>query len=110
MSNHDKVRQELSLKRNELRSRIDKINQDYANPLNKDSSEQAVELENAEVLGVIHREALHELNQINETLELIERDEYGNCVTCGMPIPVRRLEIIPYTTFCVNCAEKRARK
>ncbi len=107
MNNHDKIRQELSSKRNELRARIDKIAKDYANPLNKDSSEQAIELENAEVLGVIHREALHELNQINETLELIERDEYGNCVTCGMPIPVRRLEVIPYATFCVKCAEKK---
>lgn len=106
MNNYDDIKQELSLKRNELRSRIDKINQDYANPLNKDSSEQVVELENAEVMGVIQREALHELNQINETLELIERDEYGNCVTCGMPIPVRRLEAIPSTTFCVKCAEK----
>ena len=106
MSNYDKIRQELSLKRDELRSRINKINQDYANPLNKDSSEQAVELENAEVLGVIHREAHQELDQINETLELIDRDEYGNCVTCGMPIPVRRLEVIPSTTFCVKCAEK----
>lgn len=107
MNNYDKIKQELSLKRNELRSRIDKINQGYANPLNKDSSEQAVELENAEVLGVIHREALHELNQINETLELIERDEYGNCLSCGMPIPERRLEAIPSTTLCVKCAEKR---
>lgn len=107
MNNYDKIKQELSLKRNELRSRIDKINQGYANPLNKDSSEQAVELENAEVLGVIHREALHELNQINETLELIERDEYGNCLSCGMLIPERRLEAIPSTTLCVKCAEKR---
>lgn len=110
MNNNDKIRQELSSRRDELRTRLDKINEDYADPLNKDSSEQAVELENAEVLGVIHREAFHELDQINATLERIERDDYGNCVTCGMPIPVRRLEIIPYTTFCVNCAEKRARK
>ena len=107
MSNHDKVRQELSLKRDELRARIDKINQDYANPLNKDSSEQAIELENAEVLGVIQREARQELDQINKTLELIDRDEYGNCVDCGMPIPVKRLEIIPHATFCVKCAEKK---
>ena len=109
MEKYEEIRRELLLKREELQFRIDKINKDYANPLNKDSKEQAVELESSEVLGVIHREALLELEQIKKTLELIERDEYGNCVTCGMPIPVRRLEIIPYANFCVPCAEKTQR-
>ncbi len=106
MGNYEKISRELVLKREELRFRIDKINKDYAKPLDRDSSEQAVELGNAEVVGVIHREAMIELEQINKTLDLIDQDEYGNCVTCGMPIPVRRLEIIPYTNFCVPCAEK----
>jgi len=107
---HNKISEKLILKRDELERRIGKINGDYANTLDSDSKEQAVELENSEVLDVIHREALQELEQINKTLELIDRDEYGTCIECGLAIPVKRLEIIPHATFCINCATEREKK
>ncbi|MDH3974700.1 MAG: TraR/DksA C4-type zinc finger protein [Deltaproteobacteria bacterium] len=107
MSHYERISEKLMSKREILLSRIDKINLDYSSPLNRDSSEQAIELENAEVLSGIHKGALEELNQIDRTLELIEKDEYGTCRMCGMPIPVKRLEAIPYTCYCVTCAGKR---
>jgi len=106
MSQYERVSELLLKKREVLQSRIGKINADYSNPLNKDSSEQAVELENAEVLSGIHKGAMEELSQIERTLELIERDEYGTCRMCGMPIPARRLEVLPYACYCVTCAGK----
>jgi len=107
MSQYESISEILMEKREVLLSRIDKINLDYSSPLNKDSSEQAVELENAQVLSGIHKGALEELSQIDKTLELIKKDEYGTCRMCGMPIPVKRLKVIPYTCYCVGCAGKR---
>lgn len=41
---------------------------------------------------------------INNTLELIEKNDYGKCVGCGTSIPVRRLEMLPHADLCVKCA------
>jgi DnaK suppressor protein len=42
-------------------------------------------------------------NKINDTLELIEQDEYGFCDTCGVEIGIRRLEARPTATLCIDC-------
>ena len=47
----------------------------------------------------------HLLNQVEHALVLIKKKKYGNCENCGEPIPVARLEAIPYSTICKNCAE-----
>lgn len=31
---------------------------------------------------------------------------YGICGSCSRPIPVERLEILPYTRFCVSCRRR----
>jgi RNA polymerase-binding transcription factor DksA len=31
---------------------------------------------------------------------------YGDCVTCGRPIPIARLEAVPYARRCVACQER----
>ena len=105
MSNYEDIKQSLLEKRDELESRIGKIKKDYANPLSQDSSEQAVELENSEVLAVIQREAVDELTQINRTLQMIDRGVYGICIVCETTIPPKRLEVLPHTNYCIDCAE-----
>ena len=30
--------------------------------------------------------------------------EIGDCEICGDPIPVNRLDALPYTTSCMDCA------
>jgi DnaK suppressor protein len=42
-------------------------------------------------------------NKINDTLELIEQDDYGFCDTCGVEIGIRRLEARPTATLCIDC-------
>ena len=46
------------------------------------------------------------LREIDRALERIERNEYGICVKCGKPIEVERLEILPWTQYCSECAKK----
>jgi DnaK suppressor protein len=46
------------------------------------------------------------LNRIEAALERIEEGHYGLCEECESAIPKTRLNAIPYTPFCVRCAEK----
>ncbi|NVK11326.1 MAG: RNA polymerase-binding protein DksA [Gammaproteobacteria bacterium] len=43
------------------------------------------------------------IKKIDSTLDLIEKDEYGFCDTCGVEIGVRRLEARPTATLCIDC-------
>jgi len=43
------------------------------------------------------------LKKINESLDLIDEDEYGFCESCGIEIGVRRLEARPTATLCIDC-------
>lgn len=47
------------------------------------------------------------LAKVNEALGRIKDGSYGDCSDCGKPIPVARLEALPYTTLCVDCAAAR---
>ena len=38
-------------------------------------------------------------------LKLLRNGEYGTCQDCGEAINPKRLEAIPWTTFCVACQE-----
>jgi len=46
------------------------------------------------------------LQRIEGALERIEDGVYGSCEECTGVIPKTRLNAIPYTPFCVKCAEK----
>jgi hypothetical protein len=58
----------LLQRREELKSRLEAIRRDVGRGLDRDSSERAIELENAEVLNEIARVAQEELEQVDEKL------------------------------------------
>jgi RNA polymerase-binding transcription factor DksA len=43
------------------------------------------------------------LKEIDAALVRVQEHTYGTCLGCSKPIPVERLEILPYTRFCVPC-------
>lgn len=43
------------------------------------------------------------LSKIEEALQRIEDDEYGECDSCGELIGLKRLEARPVTTLCIEC-------
>ena len=47
------------------------------------------------------------LRQIEEALVRCEVGTYGICENCGGEIDIARLEAIPYTPLCLDCAEAR---
>ena len=50
------------------------------------------------------------LEQIEAALERIEDGVYGSCVECDGRISKTRLNAIPYTPFCIRCANRFERR
>ena len=48
----------------------------------------------------------HHLQRIEAALNAIDEGTYGSCATCGKPIPLERLEALPYTIYCVDHAPR----
>ena len=69
-----------------------------------DSSQVTAERGEAEALATPLREALAE---VERALEKLDKGTYGTCENCGQRIADARLEAMPATRFCINCASKR---
>ncbi len=46
------------------------------------------------------------LEEIDHALDRINQGTYGLCEECHSPIPKARLQAVPYTRHCVECARK----
>ena len=45
--------------------------------------------------------------QLEEALERLDAGTYGTCESCGQAIDPERLEALPQTRLCIDCARKR---
>ena len=72
--------------------------ENYADPNDRASQEEEFSLE----LRTRDRERKL-IKKIEKTVELIEKDDYGYCETCGIEIGVRRLEARPTADLCIDC-------
>ncbi|WP_286714307.1 TraR/DksA C4-type zinc finger protein [Marinobacter sp. tcs-11] len=72
--------------------------------LEKDFEEQASQTQNDEVVDSLEAETRSELQQIDHALERIDQGVGNECEQCGNDIDPRRLQVLPYTTVCVDCA------
>lgn len=94
----------------ERHSRIARKTRHRDEPLPQDFAEQAVELENQELLEALDAEVAEELRQIGRALQRIDSGEYASCTSCGEDIPPARLRALPTTSLCVDCATEAERR
>lgn len=95
---------QLEARLDELRSRLVKIDSELDQPHSTMFSEAAIEREGDEVLEDLGAAGLLEIRMIEAALQRIARGEYGTCVVCGDPISQERLDVLPQTPKCRNCA------
>ena len=50
------------------------------------------------------------INKINHAIQRIEANEFGECVNCGEDIAIKRLQVRPVTTMCIDCKEEEERR
>tara|TARA_B100000287_G_scaffold383290_1_gene388957 strand:- start:207 stop:584 length:378 start_codon:yes stop_codon:yes gene_type:complete len=70
-------------------------------PTTADGGSMAFELEKDLTLDENTKDLL---TQVEKALERISKKKYGDCEICEKPIPVNRLDALPYTTSCKDCA------
>ncbi len=46
------------------------------------------------------------LEQVHEALARVSSGSFGLCLECEQPIAKPRLQALPYTAFCIECARK----
>ena len=56
-----------------------------------------------EVNNQIAEVETRELLQIDEAIAKFNGGSYGDCEGCQKPIPLARLEALPYATLCIKC-------
>jgi DnaK suppressor protein len=101
------IHNDLKRRRATLERRLQRIGDDMRRtqgPLDADSQEQAVELENAPVLDALDASGHDELSEIDAALTRLEGGAFGVCSECGEDIPVGRLKVVPTARTCAACA------
>lgn len=109
LTKHDDVRGHLLDMLEELDERLKKITDDVTRedkPLDDDFSEQVAETENDQVVDALGNATLDEISHVREAISRLDSGTYGLCVVCGKAIGKERLEAIPYTVKCIQCARE----
>ena len=106
MSEYDAIIEKLRKKKGELEDRLGRVETSLRKTYAKDWQEQSIERESDEVVEALDESIRTELSQINAALARVDKNEYGICAVCDDPIPVGRLEALPYTDRCVSCASE----
>ncbi len=104
---YEEIRRQLIASREDLQRRLDGVKRDLGQLLDRDSSEQAVELENRGVLEALKTEAVVEIAAVENALRRLDDNTYGICTGCGSEIPLGRLKARPHARLCVQCKERR---
>jgi len=101
----ESLREVLLAKREEINTRIEQLRQEIL--MDQEPEDEAgVAVRNSSAgmaIANIERE-LHTLAEIDLSLRRMDTGEYGVCGVCGETIPIARLNAIPWTRRCVNCA------
>ena len=101
-------KKQLVARLSELDERLQRIEDELDDAPNPDWEENAVEQEDDEVLESLGASGLAEYRAIRAALARIKAGTYGICVKCGQPIEEERLDVLPHTPFCSDCAAEAA--
>ena len=72
----------------------------------QDIGDQALDTYSKEFLYSLSDTDRKQLLMINEALNRIEECNYGFCMRCGKKIASKRLDVIPWAEYCIECQEK----
>jgi len=97
-------KQQITARIEELTAHMQKISDDLDQPLPADLEDQAIDLEDDEVLSGIGRANQQEVRLLNDALRRITDGSYGICLKCGDDISGARLDAVPYAVLCRTCA------
>lgn len=95
---------ELEARLAQLQGRLASIEAELDSHDSKDWEDLATEREGDEVLERLGQGGQSEIRMIEAALARIAAGDYGHCARCGGDIGEARLDVLPYTPFCKECA------
>lgn len=105
--NADAIRERLLAKVGEILARNDEVEGDRRRertPLGSDWQENAILLENDDVLEALDADGRARIAQLRAALARLDAGTYGRCASCNGEIAPARLEALPEVTVCIACA------
>jgi len=105
------VRQRLLRRRLDLLARyhdeLERANE-VSEQQDSENVERSTEHWDVRVLATLGDVDVRALAEVLDALGRVERGTYGLCEECAHPIPDARLDALPATAVCVECASARA--
>ncbi|MEX2131391.1 MAG: TraR/DksA family transcriptional regulator [Pseudohongiellaceae bacterium] len=105
--NLEQVKQELLAAKVEIEARLERTHKHIYGkdePISPNFNEQIKQTENDALVRALEVEGQEELRLIIRALKRLDTGTYLDCGSCGRPIGEQRLQAIPYTDLCINCA------
>ncbi len=100
-----KLKQEVLEKEAYLQNASDSAPERHPDPLDK-ATIQSFQTINSALI----RKDITRINKINKALVRIAGGTFGICEDCGESIDIKRLEVRPESSRCINCAEVAEQK
>lgn len=107
MLNLKDVQKRIETRLQELDRRLHDIEDELDTLKTSDLNDQAIDLEDDEVLEGVGLAAQTEVALLQQALKRIEEGRYGICAECDEPISPARLDAVPYAVLCTDCAATR---
>ncbi len=107
MTTTDVIRDRLILRRRQLliryRDELARVEEELAmRP--SESAEHAMENWDARVLSSLGDSDMRSIVAVVDAIERLDQGNYGKCTDCGYPIGAARLDALPETPVCIECA------
>ena len=96
--------------RNESLARVRELREEQEADVTAPPSDEldvARSLADVETHASLIERAEYRLKAIDAAFNRVERLRYGLCNECDEEIPLKRLEILPFAAYCVDCQNKR---
>lgn len=84
----------------------DNLLRNFSQQTGGDVVDFACDSANVEIGSQLAEAGAREINRIETALKNLKDGSYGQCEACEKPIPLARLQALPYATLCIHC--KRA--
>ena len=101
----EKLRAQQSLLERNMLSAVKEGRQGNTDDL-QDAADLAVQSYQKELMFLQGTQGHAQLGQVRQALDRLEEGTFGECQQCGEKIGERRLEAVPWTSYCIACQEK----
>jgi RNA polymerase-binding transcription factor DksA len=104
MLDTERHKRQIEARLQELEDRLRTVDEALDVTADPDLADQAIELQDDEVLEGLGRAGEREIQLLGRALVRIANGTYGICKKCDEEIATERLDIVPYAVLCRDCA------